>query len=76
MKVYGVWYFGSIVRGPFAKYRLAQKALREIKRTCTCAYEKLEIKEYDSAFDMQTKVGKSWTHPSVLALVGEHYVAR
>lgn len=35
MKIYGVFYFGAMIRGPFASRKLAKEALEEAKRTAS-----------------------------------------
>ena len=66
MKVYAVWYYDAVIRGPFAKLSLAKKALATVKRDNSCAYEFLRVGQYDSEKDVQVP---GWTHPSVLLLL-------
>jgi hypothetical protein len=64
---FAVWYYGVIVRGPFATKRLAERAIKQIKLDCSCDYQSLRIAVYDPAADAQRE---GWTHPSVLAMAG------
>lgn len=64
---FAVWYYGVIVRGPFATRILAMKAIRKIRHECTCDYPSLKIGQWDSQFNAQRE---TWTHPSVLAMAG------
>ena len=66
---FAVWYYGVIVRGPFASKDLARAAIADIRKRCTCDYRGLRIAAYEKEFDAQDPAG-FYTHPSVLAMCG------
>jgi hypothetical protein len=65
---FAVWYFGVIVRGPFARRELARKAMAEVKKRYTCVRPKLRVGKYDKDYDGQIP---GWDHPSVLLFAWE-----
>lgn len=62
MKLYGVWYYDVIVRGPFANKRLANAALKEVIREPRSRYK---VGEWNPEKDAQIP---GWTNPSVLLM--------
>lgn len=65
VRLYAVWYYDVIVRGPFAQRPLATAALKDVTRTSSCVYEQLKVGPWDESKNAQIK---GWTHPSVLLM--------